>query len=90
VLKDIGPMELVIVLVIVLLIFGAGKLPSIGGALGKSIREFKKAKDGDEDKMAGKPTEAVVEKPVKQIADRPAAVAVVEAPQTELKDKVKV
>jgi sec-independent protein translocase protein TatA len=55
VLKDIGPMELVIVLVIVLLIFGAGKLPSIGGALGKSIREFKREKDGVADKPAGTP-----------------------------------
>jgi sec-independent protein translocase protein TatA len=47
-LKNFGPLELVIILVIVLLIFGAGKLPSIGGAIGKSIREFKKEKDGGE------------------------------------------
>ena len=39
----IGPFELIIVLVIVLVIFGVGRLPEIGGALGKGIREFRKA-----------------------------------------------
>jgi sec-independent protein translocase protein TatA len=39
----IGPWELVIVLVIVVVIFGAGRLSDVGGALGKSVREFRKA-----------------------------------------------
>ena len=38
-----GPLELVIILVIALLILGPGKLPDVGSALGKSIREFRKA-----------------------------------------------
>ncbi len=38
----IGPWELGIVLLIVLLIFGAGKLPGVGAALGKSLNAFKK------------------------------------------------
>lgn len=38
-----GPLELVIILVIALLILGPGKLPDVGAALGKSIREFRKA-----------------------------------------------
>jgi len=42
-LGGIGPTELIIVLAIILIIFGAGKLPEIGGALGKGIRNFKKA-----------------------------------------------
>ena len=37
----IGVPELAIVLVIIVIIFGVGKLPEIGGALGKGIREFK-------------------------------------------------
>lgn len=37
----LGPMELGIILVIIVIIFGVGKLPEIGGALGKGIREFK-------------------------------------------------
>ena len=39
----LGPPELIIVLVIVMLVFGVGKLSDIGGALGKSIREFRKS-----------------------------------------------
>jgi TatA/E family protein of Tat protein translocase len=38
-----GPLELVIILVIALLILGPGKLPDVGAALGKSIREFRTA-----------------------------------------------
>lgn len=43
-----GGWELVIILVIVLIIFGPGKLPSIGKALGDSIRSFKRATSDDE------------------------------------------
>ena len=39
----IGMPELLIILVIILIIFGAGKLPEIGGAIGKGIKNFKKA-----------------------------------------------
>ena len=39
----LGPVELIIVLVIALLVLGPGKLPDVGAALGKSIREFRKA-----------------------------------------------
>lgn len=35
--------ELMVILVIVLIIFGAGKLPEIGGAIGKGIKNFKKS-----------------------------------------------
>ncbi len=45
----LGPVELVLVLFIVLLIFGAGKLPQIGDALGKSIKNFKRAADGHDE-----------------------------------------
>lgn len=37
-----GPMELVIVLVIVLVVFGAKRVPEIGASIGKGIREFKR------------------------------------------------
>lgn len=39
----LGMPELLVILVIVLIIFGAGKLPDIGAGLGKGIRNFKKA-----------------------------------------------
>lgn len=41
----LGVPELVIILVIALVIFGPRKLPEIGGAVGKAIREFRKASD---------------------------------------------
>ena len=39
----IGIPELIIILIIILIIFGAGKLPEIGAGLGKGIKNFKKA-----------------------------------------------
>ncbi len=45
-------MHLIIILVIVLIIFGPGKLPQIGSGLGKSIREFKKALSDEEKRPA--------------------------------------
>jgi sec-independent protein translocase protein TatA len=41
--------ELIILLIIVLLVFGAGKLPQIGDALGKSIKNFKRAASGNDE-----------------------------------------
>jgi len=38
-----GPGELLLILIIALIIFGPGKLPELGRALGKSIREFRRA-----------------------------------------------
>ncbi|MGE4542590.1 MAG: twin-arginine translocase TatA/TatE family subunit [Pedobacter sp.] len=45
----LGASELLIILVIVMVIFGAGKLPEIGGALGKGIKNFRRAADGKDD-----------------------------------------
>lgn len=42
-LGRIGPMELIIILAVVMIIFGVGRLPEVGGALGRSIREFRKS-----------------------------------------------
>lgn len=52
-MPNIGPTELIIVLVIFILLFGAKKLPDLGSSVGKSIRNFKKGvsdgKEGQED-----------------------------------------
>jgi len=45
-----GPTELIVILVIVLIIFGAKKLPGIGKALGKGINEFKDGLSGKDEK----------------------------------------
>ena len=39
----IGMPEMLVILVIIFIVFGAGKLPEIGGAIGRSIKNFKKA-----------------------------------------------
>ncbi len=60
----IGMSELLVVLVIVLIIFGAGKLPEIGKGLGKGIRNFKRASSGmDENEVSSKEQE-------KELGDR--------------------
>ena len=62
----IGVPELLVILVIALVVFGPGKLPDVGKALGKSIREFKSASKDDETKTidvaAKKPEEDKAEK----------------------------
>ena len=42
-MPQIGPVELAIIVIIALIVVGPGKLPDVGAALGKSIREFRKA-----------------------------------------------
>lgn len=48
-MPSVGPWELAIIAVIVVIIFGAGKLPQVGGALGTSIRDFKRSLQGDDE-----------------------------------------
>jgi sec-independent protein translocase protein TatA len=52
-LPQIGMPELLVLLVIIIIIFGVGRLPEVGGALGKAIREFRQASEGlDEEKKS--------------------------------------
>jgi sec-independent protein translocase protein TatA len=62
----IGMPELIIILVIILIIFGAGKLPEIGAGMGKAIKNFKKATNEAEDK----PIEAEKEAPVDKLEQK--------------------
>ena len=50
---NIGPFELILVLIVVLIIFGPGKLPDIGSAIGRGVREFRKASSDLEDSIRG-------------------------------------
>ena len=52
---SIGLPELLILLIVVLLLFGAKRLPEIGRALGQTIHEFRKALKGGDDQDAAKP-----------------------------------
>ena len=44
-----GPWEIGLILTIILLIFGVGKLPQVGGAIGKGLRSFRRGRDSDDD-----------------------------------------
>jgi sec-independent protein translocase protein TatA len=59
----LGPWELIIVLVIVVVIFGAGRIADVGGALGKSVREFRGAVKSPEEKAAEKAAEEAARTP---------------------------
>ena len=66
-----GPMELILLLVIVLIIFGPGKLPDIGNAVGKGIREFRKASTDLEEAVRGESKRTSAdEKPSGESSDR--------------------
>lgn len=49
-MPKIGAFELVIILVIILLLFGATRIPQIGASLGKGIKEFRKSVSGESSK----------------------------------------
>jgi sec-independent protein translocase protein TatA len=94
-----GMGELIIILLIVLVVFGANKLPGIGDALGRSIKNFKRAskvEGGDDDKDSkdkdakdakDEDPKQIAAKPVKQL-DKPAASAKDEADDGEWEEVV--
>jgi len=64
-MPNIGPLEIGIVLVIALLVFGPKKLPDLGRSLGSSIREFKGSiGGGDDDEKDAKPEVTAEASPV--------------------------
>ena len=46
-LRNIGPLEIILILVIILIVFGVGKLPEIGSGVGKAIKEFRNSVGSD-------------------------------------------
>ena len=74
-----GPLELVIILVIALLILGPGKLPDVGAALGKSIREFRKASSDVQEAVNVKVDTSPLPPPVADATPPPATTAPVGA-----------
>jgi len=51
---NFGPWELVLILLIVLIIVGPGKLPQVGQSLGKALQNFRKAREEDIEELEGK------------------------------------
>jgi TatA/E family protein of Tat protein translocase len=50
---NIGPQEIILILVIALIVFGPSRLPEIGRTVGKSLREFRRATSGIRDELTG-------------------------------------
>ena len=64
-MPNFGAPELLIVLVIVLLIFGVGRLTRVGGELGRGIREFRKGIRGEDEDPESKPADPEAGSPPK-------------------------
>jgi sec-independent protein translocase protein TatA len=73
---NIGPFELLLVLILALLILGPGKLPEVGSALGRTIREFRKASTDVQESLSVEPAtpKASAARPVTPVVDTTADV----------------
>ena len=74
-LGNIGPLEIIVVLIIALIVFGPKRLPELGNSLGKGIREFKDSVTGD-----NKDDDAVEDPDVKTIGTPKATTTPIEPP----------
>ncbi len=81
------PWHLLVILVIVLIVFGPGKLPDLGQSLGRGIREFKSSIKGDEDDSVKSVASTVVDPPTTAPKSN---VTVVETPASAPKPTVTV
>ena len=50
-----GPLEIGLIIVIILIVFGVGKLPQVGGAIGKGMHAFRKGQQGEDEKEEEQP-----------------------------------
>lgn len=80
----IGFSELMVILIIIMIIFGAGKLPEIGSAFGRSIRNFKQSmKEAESEDLKADPTSVATATPGQAPAGEPMAQAAPTAAKTE-------
>lgn len=63
-----GIWEIVLILAIILIVFGVGKLPQVGGAIGKGLHAFRRGQRGEEDEEEEKPKSK--KKVTKKVATR--------------------
>lgn len=67
----LGPWEIALILAIILLVFGVGKLPQVGSAIGKGLRSFRKAQSGiDEEEEEPEKKTTVESSPIKDTAKK--------------------
>ena len=66
-----GPWEIALILGIILIVFGVGKLPQVGGALGKGLRAFRRGQHGEEgEEEVTKPRKKVTKKVANETTKR--------------------
>ena len=64
-LRGIGPLEIFLILVVVMIIFGVGKLPSVGRGMGQAIKEFRSSvKDPEAEQLESSETKTEAESKV--------------------------
>jgi sec-independent protein translocase protein TatA len=90
----VGPLEIAVVLIIVLIIFGPKRLPELGQSMGRGIREFKNSISGDKDKdsseeqrrelQASQQGQASQPEPPKAVAEEPSAESAAEPVEGEV------
>ncbi|MGH2588457.1 MAG: twin-arginine translocase TatA/TatE family subunit [Dehalococcoidia bacterium] len=86
-LGSLGPVELILIVVAIVLIFGASKIGDIGGALGKSIKEFRKAsKDEDQEAAAQQQASTEAAEPAQQTVVAVTSAAPQQAPAPPVGD----
>jgi sec-independent protein translocase protein TatA len=66
----LGPLEIVVILVIVLMVFGVGKLPQIASSIGKSLKSFREGQQGEPEETATEEAAVQPKKRRKKAASR--------------------
>lgn len=74
-MPNLGPTELIIILVIIIAIFGAGKLAGLGGALGSGVKDFRAAVREGEEEPEEKKDSPAAKAEVEAATEEPAAEA---------------
>src|SRR4051794_5160307 len=77
-MPEIGPVELIIILVIVTMLFGVGRLPEVFGSVGRGVREFRQAMSSQDETPAPPTPEPASSQPVPLPESLPAPVEFVE------------
>jgi sec-independent protein translocase protein TatA len=70
-LGNIGPLEIIVVLIIALVVFGPKRLPELGSSLGKGIREFRNTVTGEKDDDAEPEVKVIPATPPAPAAEQP-------------------
>lgn len=66
----LGPWEIALILVIILIVFGVGRLPQVGGAVGRGLRAFRRGQAGEEEEEEGEEEEEEKPKPKRKAAKK--------------------